>query len=124
MAVVVFLLTRDAVNAGAIIAAGLLFGIYSSRKPQTVHYQLDDTGITIGHKHYPYNMFRSFAVEEGSQTKTHGLVLMPLRRFMPMLSMHYASDLEEEIVDELSARLPMEAFRRDAVDAISRKLKF
>lgn len=122
LAILVYLLTRDVINAGAIVLAGLLFGAYSTRRPQTVHYQLDETGIVIGQKRYPYNQFRSFAVEEGGQF--HNIMLMPLKRFMPMLSLGYSPEQEQEIIGVLAERLPMETFRRDAMDAISRKLKF
>ena len=121
LAVAVYFLTRDFVNAGAILAAGLLFGAYSARKPLTVQYQIDRNGIVIGQKRYPYGLFRSFAVEDGGQ---HGLVLMPLKRFMPLVPMHYPPELEDQVVGMLSDRLPIEAYRRDAMDVISRKLKF
>lgn len=122
VAILVYLLTRDALSAGAIALAALMLGVYSARKPQSLRYRLDAGGITIGQKHYTYGQFRSFSVvDEGAAGNVE---LMPLKRFMPMLTLNYTHDIEEDVVSFLADRLPMETHKRDAMDMLIRKLRF
>ncbi len=119
LAALVYLVTRDKVSTGSIVLAVLLFGVYSLRKTQTLQYQMDNDGIAIGQKLYPYAQFRSFSVVEPGD-----IVLMPLKRFMPLLTISYAPDMEERVIAMLADRLPMETYKRDAMDALIRKLRF
>jgi hypothetical protein len=122
LAAVVFLLTRDMISTGVIIFAALIFGFYAGHKPRTLNYKLDDSGLTIGEKFYSYASFKSFAVaEEGAFSS---IVLMPLKRFMPSLSLYYEPKDETKITDILALRLPVETHKRDAVDSLMHRIRF
>lgn len=122
VAAVTFLLTRDIISVTVIIFAGLLLGISATRKPRTLSFQLNDDGLQVGQKMYPYGNFKSFTVvDEGAISS---IQLMPARRFMPSLSVYYPPDIEEAIISNLGNILPHEEHKRDAVDSFMRRIKF
>ena len=121
-AALVYLLTRDPVNAGVIIVVAIFFGIYGSHKPRQLRYRLDGSGISIGDKRYSYSEFRSFSIfpEAGFSSIT----LMPLRRFAVPTTLYYALDDEDRIVNLLAANLPIEQRKPDAIDSLMRRVRF
>lgn len=121
-AAIIYLLTRDIITTGMIIIVTVLFGVFAARKPRVLDYGLDGSGIHIGQKFYPYGDFKSFSViDEGSIS---GIWLMPLRRFMPNLTIYYAPDDEDKILNVLSQYLPFEDRQHDMVDRFLRKVRF
>jgi len=118
----IFLLTHDLISAIVVIVAAILLGVFAGHKPRDLEYVLDDKGITIGQKFYGYESFKSFAVaDEGSNSS---IVLMPLKRFMPQLTIYYEQKDEDNIVDILADRLPMEEHRTDMVDRFIHRIRF
>jgi len=121
VAALVYLLTKSPFSAGAIAVIGLLFGIIGSKRPQALDYRIDTTGIMIGQKRYSYSQFRSFAIiDEGGYTS---IALMPLKRFLPMLSVFYDPQIQSEVVEALSAHLPLEDHKRDLIDQLTSIIK-
>lgn len=121
-AALVFLVTRDIVTLGSIIIVAVLFGVFASRKPSVLQYELDESGITIANKHYPYDEFKSFSVyDEGG---LRSIFLMPLKRFMPGLSVYYPPDMEDSVLDTMSLYLPHEDRQPDAVDRLMKRVRF
>jgi hypothetical protein len=117
-----YVLTKDFVSVGVIVLAAVIFGIYGAHKPRQLQYRVDPRGVTIGDKTYGYNEFRTFSViPEGAFSS---IVLMPLKRFAVAISIYYAPQDEEKIVELLSQQLPYEQRRRDAVDSLMRKVRF
>lgn len=115
-------ITKDAVSTAVILFGSLVFGIYASRKPRQLPYVVDLRGIQVGDKHFGYEEFRSFSVlAEGSFPS---IVFMPLKRFSPILSVYYAPGDEEKILSILSAALPYEEHRQDAVDRLMQRIRF
>lgn len=121
-AAIIYGVTRDIVSAGSVGVVGLLFGLLGSRKPPSLAYTLDNRGITIGQKHYTYDEFRAFTVTD--DTMPPSINLVPLKRFLPLLAVHYDPKRRDEIVDILAAHLPLEVYKRDAIDSIINKVKF
>lgn len=118
----VFLLTRDKVSVGVILIAGLLLGVYGSHQPRKMEYVVDSTGLSVGDKRHGYHEFKSFSlVEEGA---VKGVMFMPLKRFAVPITVYYAPADEEKIMAILSARLPFEEHRADAIDALMRRIRF
>jgi hypothetical protein len=100
----------------------VLFGVFAARKPRTLNYALDDAGIHIGQKFYSYGDFKSFSVlDEGG---LNAIWLMPLKRFMPSLTIYYAPNDEDKIMRVLSSFLPFEDRDHDMVDRLMRKVRF
>ena len=122
LTLVIYVLTKDKVTAVAIVIASLLFGIMASRQPRELEYSVGIDGIHIGPKFYPYSVFKSFSVmqEEGIES----IWFMPLKRFMPGLSIYFAPDQGQKIIDVLSEYLPFENRKLDLIDGLMHRLRF
>ncbi len=122
IAAVLFLVTKDKFTAAIVLLAFISFVVFASHKPKAQQYSLNTHGIQIGVKAYGYQEFKAFSIiDEGSAA---GIVLMPLRRFMPLLTVYVGSDKEDQVVDYLSAFLPFEHARADAFDNLLRRIHF
>jgi hypothetical protein len=122
IAALVFFVTRSIVTTVLLLAMFVIFGVAAKRKPRELHYRLDNKGLTIGQKMYHYDQFRSFSVvKEGAFSS---ILLIPLKRFMPPISVYYSPQDEDKIVEALSAELPVEPHKPDVMDAITRKMRF
>ena len=122
LAALVFIATRDKISTGMVLIAALVLGIFAARKPRVLDYRLDDTGLTIGAKFYDYAAFKSFSViDEGP---AYSIFLMPMKRFMPGLSLYYDQKDQGKIVDILAQRLPLEDRHVDTVDRFMHRIRF
>ncbi len=122
VAVVIYFLTRDYISSGIILLAAVALGVFAARKPRTLNYQLDNTGIHIGSKSYPYGDFKSFSIIDEGMISS--ITLTPLKRFMPPLSMYYEHKDEDRITGTLGAYLPFEEGKPDMVDNFMRRIRF
>lgn len=123
LAGVVYLLTNgDRVSTATVVVVAAIFGIFAARKPRELQYSVDSSGVHIGEKTYPYAGFRSFSIvqEEGIES----IRFMPLKRFMPVISIYFAPEDGQKIVDALSKFLPVEHKQLDPVDKLMHRLRF
>ncbi len=118
----VYLLTHDRISSGMIIIVALALGIFAARKPRVLQYKLDESGLSIGTKFYPYPNFKSFAMVD--EDALSAIWLIPLQRFMPIITMYYDPKDEQEIADLLSQFLPFEPKSHDLVERFMRKIRF
>lgn len=119
---IIYLITHDLITAFVIIIAAILFGVTAKRKPRTLEYQIDNSGIHIDQKTYIYGDFKSFSVmDEGV---FNSIQLMPMKRFMPALSLYFPADAGDKVVELLGAYLPYEERAHDAIDNLMRKVRF
>jgi hypothetical protein len=121
-AAVVYLVTRDVISTGVVLVAAIILAVYGSHKPNEQQYTVDDQGVGIGQKRYSYDDFKSFAI--ATEGAFSSLVFMPLKRFAIPLTIYYAPEDEERIVNLLSNQLPLEEHRLDAVDNLMRRIRF
>jgi len=121
-ATTLYLLTKDKVATGAVVIVALTFGILANHKPRELAYAVDEMGIHIGEKSYPYANFKSFALVQ--ENAVESIWLMPLKRFMPILTIYFDPQDEEKITDVLSAYLPLENHELDPVDKLLHKIRF
>lgn len=122
VAFVLYMLTRDAVTAAVVVVGGLFLGVYGARKPRQIQYQVDFQGIRVGARRYEYGLFRSFSVvPEGAFAS---IVLMPLKRFSPPLTLYYSPSDEENILSILGTQLPFENRKPDFTDSLMRRIRF
>lgn len=118
----IYLLTKDKVTSAIIIFALITFGVFASRKPREEQYALTPQGIQVGNKSFAFHDFKTFSIaDEGSAAS---VVLMPLKRFMPALTIYVTQDVEEQVVDFLSFYLPFSQHKTDAVDGLLRRIHF
>lgn len=122
LAALVYVITREVITTAVIAILGILVGIFAARQPQTLQYVIDNAGLHIGEKFYPYSGFKAFSI---ARDQAIGFIqLLPLKRFMPPLVIHYAPEDEDNIADVLSAYLPFEEHKPDMVDSLTRRLRF
>lgn len=95
--------------------------VYARRAPRVLKYMLNEAGIGIGPKFFPFTQFRSFAIL--SEHNFFTIELEPLRRFMPRLSIFLDKEDANAVSDALEKHLPREDRKPDAIDRLSRKLK-
>jgi hypothetical protein len=121
-AFVVWLLTKDKISAAVVLFGALFFGIYAGRQPRQLPYNIYAHGLSIGNKYHAYDEFRSFSVvPEGAFSS---IVFTPLKRFGQLLTIYYAPEDEDKIIDILEDRLPYEEHKHDMVDNLMRRIRF
>lgn len=122
LAAIVYLLTSDAITAAIIVIVALIFGFAAGRKPRVLPYQVDERGLTIDKKYFPYSEFKSFSViQEGAFSS---IMFLPLKRFMPPITIYYEPTDEDQIAYVLSQHLPMEDRKHDAIDRLVSRIRF
>lgn len=122
IAALVYLVTKDYFATGVIAVMGVIVGVFSTHKPKQVAYELSGTGLKVGEKTYPFNLFKSFAlIREGALSSIN---LIPIKRFMPPLSIYFDPSDEQKIVSLLGNHLPLEESGLDAIERLARRLRF
>jgi hypothetical protein len=102
-----------------VMAATLL--VYNHRPPRLIDYTLSRHGLHINDHLYPFNEFKGFRVVHDGEE--YSVMLLPIKRFKPGVSVYFPEEAGEAIVDMLGARLPMQDFHQDTIDKIIRKLR-
>ena len=121
-AVLSWLFFRSWTFAILIVVMAVAVIVMAYRPPRILRYKLDNSGIHVEEKHYRYSEFRAFGVQrEGG---IYSLLLLPVKRLMPAVSIYFPPDQGEQIVDVIGNRLPMEEIKTDIVDRVSQKLRF
>lgn len=118
----VFLLTRDIFNTVICVIAAILFAVVASRPPREMQYVVDEHGVQVGRRFYPYGDFRSFSLLDEDQISS--IVIMPLKRFMPPISLYFDPDDEELIGDLLAEHLPYDQRQHELTERLMRRIRF
>ncbi len=118
----VYVLTRDIVAAVMLAIAGILFGVFSARPPRVLEYAVTDKGIQIGQRFFPYDELKSFAVSDEGPLPS--ILLIPLKRFLPPITVFYERQAEDSIINVLSSYLPFEHKPPDVVDKLMARIRF
>ena len=105
-----------------IIVMTIALIVMARRPPRIINYALSVTSLRIEEKTYGLHEFRSFGVvEEGA---FYSVRLIPIKRFMPAVSLYFAPELGERIVDTLGSALPMQRIEPDFMDKLLEKIHF
>ncbi|MGE5327832.1 MAG: hypothetical protein ACM3KH_00695 [Thiobacillus sp.] len=96
--------------------------VFSRRPPRIIDYTLShDQGLYIGDKLHHFSEFKSFGLVQDSGR--HSIMLIPVKRFAPGVSVYFPEEAGERIVDIFGTRLPMQDLKLDFVDVLVRKLR-
>jgi hypothetical protein len=96
--------------------------LYSRRPARLIDYTLSgEQGLYIGEKLYHFNEFKGFGLIQDQGH--HSILLIPVKRFSPGVSVYFPEDVGEKIVDIFGARLPMHDMKLDFIDTVVRKLR-
>jgi len=104
-----------------VIVMAIAVIIFSRRPPKEIDYTLSGRqGLYVGEKLYHFSEFKAFGlIRDRGQ---HSIMLIPVKRFAPGVSVYFPEKVGEKIVDILGARLPMENLKLDVIDVIVHKL--
>lgn len=119
---VAFLLLRDIITVVALVMVAVIFVFGVSRKPKELEYVINEHGISIGAKHYPYDSFKCFYVSNDATGSTIGLQSM--KRYLPPVSLRCPEDKEDMVLETLSHYLPYEERDGDLMESITHKFRF
>lgn len=102
-----------------VMAAALI--VYSHRPPRVLDYTLSVKGLYINDKLYPLTDYKGFGVIR--DTGEYSVMLLPVKRFRPGVSVYFPERAGEAIVDMLGKRLPMQELHLDLIDRVVRWLR-
>lgn len=122
LGVVIYWLTKDIVSPVVVTVVGIAFAAFGARKPRVLNYAIDNEGVHIGARTYPYAMFRTFSVIEEDAIRS--ILLMPMQRFNLPISIYYEPTDEAKIIDTLGAYLPHQDRKPAPIDSFMRKIRF
>ena len=103
------------------VAIAVAIVVMSVRPPRDIDYTLSEKGIYVGGQLYDFADYRAFGVLHDG--KENSIMLIPVKRFRPGLSVYFPVQQGEQIVDILGQKLPMEELHLDFVDKIVRWLR-
>lgn len=102
-----------------VMATALL--TYTHRPPRLISYTLSRKGLHVNDHLYSFAEFKAFGVIR--EAGEYSIMLVPIKRFRPGVSVYFPEEVGEALVDMLGARLPMRDLHLDIVDKIIRKLR-
>lgn len=117
-----YVFTKDIITTLALIFVGILAAISAARKPKEQVFRLDDLGLTIGTRVYPFENYHSFAIQKEGAFST--LMLVPLKRFGLIVAAHYDPADEDKIFQLVGARLPLKDRHQDFLDRLLWRIHF
>jgi len=118
----IYLFTRDILSSIVILVLLGTLGVAAGRKPRVLEYRIDTTGLAIGSKFYTFDNFKSFTLEEAGPVKN--ITFLPMKRFMPAISIYFAPEDEIKVTSALSQFLPYEQRRPSSIDRFMRSIRF
>lgn len=83
-----------------LILSGVLLGFFAIKKPEIIFYELNNKGLKIGNRIYPYENIKFFWVQvaESSQTYIKPLLFIHSERaFMPIITIPIEKEDAQEI---------------------------
>src|SRR3989338_4265600 len=122
LAALVYILTKDFFAGAITLILGIIIGIFTMHKPKEMTYRLSSDGFTAGDKQYTFSQFKSFAVIR--EAGLYSLNLVPIKKFMPIISAYFAAKDEEKIVNLLGQYLAYEERGLDTIERLTRRLRF
>jgi hypothetical protein len=92
--VIAAIIFSDYFFAGLLVLSGLFLGFFAIKKPEMISYELNNSGLRIRNRLYPYEKIKSFWV----QTEIKPLFFVHSERiFMPIITIPIAENMTEEI---------------------------
>ena len=95
--------------------------ILSLRPPSVVHYSISPKGVYVGDKLYDFSEFRAFGVIRDH--KGNSIILLPVKRFSPGVTLYFSDEQGEQIVDMLGARVPIQEVKPDGLEKLIRLMR-
>jgi hypothetical protein len=116
----IFLLHAITFTALIVVSAAALL-VYIKRPPRTIHYSLGNNGLSVDGKIYSFDAYKAFGVLQ--EDKDYSIMLIPIKRLSPALTVYFPEASGESIVDLFGAHLPMQDVQLDALDKLIHRLR-
>ena len=104
-----------------ILAIAAVLIAMSVRPSRDIQYRLTQKGLFVGEQLYDFNDYKAFGVTHDG--KENSVLLIPVKRFRPGLSVYFPVESGEQIVDVIAGRLPMQEIKLDFVDKLVKMLR-
>lgn len=105
-----------------LILSGALLGFFAKKKPDTVSYELNEKGLKIRTRLYPYENIKSFWVQTGGKPI---LFIKSERAFMPVISIPIEQNFAAQIRSTMLAKnIAEEEMKEHASEKIMESLGF
>ncbi len=106
-----------------LIIGGILLGIFAVKKPDLVFYELNEKGLKIKNRLFPYKNIKSFWVKKDGENPL--LFIKSERLFMPIISMPVKQDQAEKIKNFMvKGNVPEEEMKEHVSEKIMDSLGF
>lgn len=107
-----------------LVIAGTLLAVFAVKKPDLVFYEMNDEGLKIKNRLYPYKNIKSFWVQKNNGDKCV-LFIKSERLFMPIISMPVKENLADEVRGfMLHNKIPEEEMKEHVSEKIMESLGF
>jgi len=100
-----------------LVIGGVLLAMFTVKKPDLVFYELNDKGLKIKNRLYPYENIKAFFVKKYEDRAT--LFIKSERLFMPIFSMPVKLELAESV---RSSMLKNEVIEEEIKEHVSEKI--
>lgn len=88
--------------------------VLTDKTPNIINYAISPKGVYVADKLHDFSEFRAFGmIREGDH---YSILLLPVKRFSPGLTIYFTEAEGERIVDMLGARLPMQEVKSDILE--------
>jgi len=106
-----------------LIISGILLVIFSIKKPDLVFYEMNEKGLKIKNRLYPYENIKAYWIKNGAEKST--LFIKSERLFLPIISMPINNNLSEDAKKNmLTANVPEEEMKEHVSEKIMDYLGF
>lgn len=113
---------NNTIFAILILVSGFTLSLFASRKPQTVHVSLENTGIRFGTMFYPYKNIESFYVE--TKDMYPRIIFKSKSYLSPIMKILIHIDDADEIEEILTENIQKEDLSEPLLEKILIRLGF
>ena len=119
---------RNYFFAVLIILSGVLLGFFAKKKPDVVSYEINEKGLRIRSRLYPYENIKSFWIQISHPEDVLGkdfLFIKSERFFMPIIAVPINAEIAEEIQSIMQEKnIPEEEMKEHVSEKIMESLGF
>ena len=86
--------------AALLIISGILLGFFAIKKPDMITYEINEKGLKVLSRHYPYENIKSFWIQldKSEDTKIKPMLFIHSERiFMPIIGIPIGTEIAEDI---------------------------
>lgn len=108
-----------------VILAEILVLIWGEREPHTIHFKMDEHGLSVGsHAQYRYEEMQNFSFDKYFSEEWPVIKLAFHRHFKPIIKIHLPKNRAEEIRKAFAAKIPEAESEISLMDALEKLLGF